>query len=415
MLKRADHFYRQSLTMFSMLMLCAVMLSVALPNGLAQASGQSETERERAFRLYADGKHLEALPILEKLAKANPSDGPVLQQLAFSLLTYSATLPDKEGRKKVRARAREIFVRAVNMGYNVEVLQGMIAVIPPDGGELDFSANKQAEAAMREGEAAFAQDKLDEALAAYQRAMQIEPTLYEAPLFIADVYFRRKQWVQAAEWYAKAIAVDPNRETAYRYWSDALLKEGKMSESRAKAIEAIIAEPYNQRAWVGLIQWAQVNGVEASHPRIEPPDTVQKNGDVREVTVDPKTLNSTDGTSNWTLYNTKRAGWDSKRFAREFPKESAYRHSLREEAEALRAVAEAASKDLKSGKVKALEPSLSDLVKLNEAGLLEAYILLARPDEGIAKDYEAYKAANRDHLKRYLAEYVAPLSAKNTA
>lgn len=414
MLKRADHFYRQSLTIFSMLMLCGIILSAAPPSGLAQASGQSETERERAFRLYAEGKHLEAMPILEKLAKANPSDGPVLQQLAFSLLTYSATLPDKEARKKVRARAREIFVRAVNMDYNVAVLQGMIEIIPPDGGEADFSANKLADAAMREGEAAFAQDKLDQALAAYQRAMQIEPTLYEAPLFIADVYFRRKQWDKAAEWYAKAIAVDPNRETAYRYWSDALLKEGKMSESRTKAVEAIIAEPYNQRAWVGLIQWAQVNGVDLSHPRIEPPNATRRNDGVSEVLVDLNTLNSADGTSNWALYKTKRAGWDSKRFAQEFPKERTYRHSLREEAEALRAVAEAAAKDLKSGKVKTLEPSLSSLVKLNEDGLLEAFILLARADEGIAKDYEAYKAVKRDQLKRYLIEYVAPLSLKNT-
>lgn len=408
MLRRAEYPNRNLLKTLSLLALFGVLLGGA--SVMAQKPDQYASERERAFELYEEGKHLEALPILEKLAEVNPSDGPVLQELAFSLISYSATLPDKEARKKIRARARGIFVRAVNLNYNVAVLQPMIAVIPPDGGEMDFSSNKEAEAAMREGESAFAQGKHDQALAAYQRAMLIEPKLYEAPLFIADVYFLRKQWDKAGEWYAKAIAVDPNRETAYRYWSDALLKEGKMAASRLKAIDAVIAEPYNQRAWVGLVQWARVNSVNLSHPRIAPPN---QEADAAFV-IDPKTLSNEDGSMNWTIYKRERAAWDERRFAREFPKEQTYRHSLLEEALALRAVAEAASKDLKTGKIKTLEPALASLVKLNEDGLLEAYILLARPDEGIAQDYEAYRRTNRDKLKRYLSEYVAQYSLKDT-
>ena len=67
-------------------------------------------------------------------------------------------------------------------------------------------------------------------------------------------------------------------------------------------------------------------------------------------------------------------------------------------------VAEACAKDLKSGKVKELEASLETLVKLNDAGLLEAFILFARPDAGIARDYPAYRATNRDKLRRYWLE-----------
>ena len=64
-------------------------------------------------------------------------------------------------------------------------------------------------------------------------------------------------------------------------------------------------------------------------------------------------------------------------------------------------VAEACAKDLKSGRVKTLEPSLETLVKLNDAGLLEAYVLFARPDQGIVRDYAAYRATNRDKLRKY--------------
>ena len=71
-------------------------------------------------------------------------------------------------------------------------------------------------------------------------------------------------------------------------------------------------------------------------------------------------------------------------------------------------VAEAAAKDIKAGKLKPVNPQIAALVKLNEAGLLEAYILFAHPDAGIAQDYAAYRAKNRDKLMRYLTEYVAP-------
>ena len=45
-------------------------------------------------------------------------------------------------------------------------------------------------------------------------------------------------------------------------------------------------------------------------------------------------------------------------------------------------------------------------MKLNSAGLIEAYILFARPDQGIARDYAAFRKDNRDKLKRYWLEVV---------
>jgi hypothetical protein len=53
-----------------------------------------------------------------------------------------------------------------------------------------------------------------------------------------------------------------------------------------------------------------------------------------------------------------------------------------------------------------LDVSLHNLIKLYDAGFLEAYVLYARPDAGIARDYPAYRAANRDKLRRYWLEVV---------
>jgi len=57
-------------------------------------------------------------------------------------------------------------------------------------------------------------------------------------------------------------------------------------------------------------------------------------------------------------------------------------------------------------KTKDLSPSLAKLKKLNDEGLLEAYILLARPDDGIILDHPAYLKQNRDKLRRYMMQYV---------
>ena len=81
---------------------------------------------------------------------------------------------------------------------------------------------------------------------------------------------------------------------------------------------------------------------------------------------------------------------------------------LPEEAAALRKVAEGVSRDMKAGKIPSLDPSLATLVKLNDEGLLEPYVLLTRADAGIARDYATYRKGHRDKLRSYMDEYVVP-------
>ena len=55
---------------------------------------------------------------------------------------------------------------------------------------------------------------------------------------------------------------------------------------------------------------------------------------------------------------------------------------------------------------KGLSPALVKLKRLDQEGLLESYILLAKPDDGIAQDHPAYLKANREKLRRYMVQYV---------
>jgi hypothetical protein len=52
------------------------------------------------------------------------------------------------------------------------------------------------------------------------------------------------------------------------------------------------------------------------------------------------------------------------------------------------------------------DASLQILKKLEKEGLLEAFILLALPDEGIVQDFGAYRKTNIENLRRYVKQYV---------
>ncbi|HLL74758.1 MAG TPA: tetratricopeptide repeat protein [Pyrinomonadaceae bacterium] len=388
------------------LLVAALSLALATPAHARRQDGDAD-ERRRAVELLQQGNAVAALPLLEKLSAANPSDGQLMFFLGYAVLGQAKILKEAEARKAARLRARGLMLKAQEMGYDDPLLRSVLESIPPGGGHDEvFSQNPQADAAMRDAEAAFVQGKFDDAIASYQTALGHDPQLYDAALFTGDMYTRKNEFDKAAEWYARAVQIDPDRETAYRYSATPLMRQRRYDEAKARYVEAVIAEPYNRLTWVGLGQWARAAGVQLAHPKVEIPAGFSAEGGKMTINLDPKLSMKEDGTAAWVTYGLTRSLWHTQKFAKEFPAEKAYRHTLREEAEALRSVVTSAKEQQKEGKVKTLDPNLARLVRLHEEGLLEAYVLLARPDPGIAQDYAAYRKANRDKLRRYLVEYV---------
>jgi tetratricopeptide (TPR) repeat protein len=401
------------------LLLFGLLLSSAAPRALAQGNTSNQEERKRAMELFDQNKFADAIPVLEKLVKTSPNDVVILERLGWATLVVAGSIKDPQEREAARERAREYLLRAQKLGDTSELLRkGFEVLSGPDTAEMSFSNNAEAERAMREGEEAHTKGDLDKAIAAYQRALQFDPKLYFAALFAGDMYFKKgyqaddprakkENMDKAGEWFARAIAIDENIETAHRYWGDALMNLGNQEEAKAKFIDAIIAEPGNRSGYVGLSQWGQRNQVRMAHPQIEIPVKLSLSGDKKlDVYFDPALRDSADGSGAWEHYGMVRAKWVADDFAKAFPNEKVYRHTLREETEALRKAAEVASELLKTGKVKSLSPSLAALVKLTEAGLLEPYIFFARADQGLTQDYDAYRKANREKIRRYWKEFV---------
>jgi tetratricopeptide (TPR) repeat protein len=392
---------------FAVLLFC---LSTIWHSAMVHAQdGQSIPDMKQQARVLLEQlRYTEAVPLLEKIVAAEPDDSDGHYFLASALLGLGANTKDAATQKQLRLRARAEYITAKKLGNPAPNLDSMISSLPADGsGPSAFSTKAEADALMSEGEALYSRGQLDEAFKAYQKALALDPTLYYAALFSGDVKLHTGDYAQAEIWFQRAIAIDPNKETAYRYSATPLMKQEKFDEARDRYIEAYISEPYNSFTTAGLTQWAELTDNRLAHPKIDIPTTVSfdEKGDVK-INLDSSALLSSkdDGSFAWISYGATRSTWHKEKFAKTFPNESKYRHSLAEEADALRSVISIATADKK---VKNLTPSLAKLKKLNDEGLLEAYILLARPDAGIAQDHAAYLRANRDKLRRYALDYVS--------
>jgi len=361
----------------------------------------------QANELYKAGKKLEALPLYEDLAKTYPDEMIYQERLASCLDAEAEQTNDAAQKKALLTRMRDTARRAVQLGDKANFVQDM-ANFDVDAPNT-FAQGSSAEALMREAEKAFAAGDYPTAEAKYVAAAAADPHLYVAALYAGDAAYAQHDLPTAAQWFAKAIAIDPDRETAYRYWGDAILRYGNDAEAaKNKFIDAVVAEPYNKYSWQGLQQWAVRQKAVLSSPKIDRPAAPvvdPKNPKNITINIDPSSSPKADnGSAAWMAYSMKRALFHGDEFKKQFPDEKEYRHSLKEEDEALSEVV-AIIKELKI-KRDDLDESSRNLLELGDAGMLDCWILINGADQGITRDYPAYRDAHRQLLHDYLARFV---------
>lgn len=383
------------------------MMGLCLCLAVGAASAQQD-EAAKANALFTAGKRIDALPLYEDLAKAHPNEQMYAERLADCLGAQAMQLSDPAQIKAIRIRERDAAKRAVELGDTLEYIR-MLANLDPDA-PLFGAIVSPGKALLAEAEKAFTAGDFPLALAKYTAAAEADPKLYEAPLYAGDTAYVQKDLPTAAKWFARAIAVNPDRETAYRYWGDAILKLGSdPAAAKVKFIDAIVAEPYNKLAWQGLRQWAQAEKAVLLAPKIErpaPPVVDAKKPNNINITLDADATDDKKhpGASAWVMYSLIRAGFRGDEYKKNFPNEKEYRHTLLEESTALAGVAEGVkNQEVKKGQ---LDESLRNVVELNDAGMLDCWILISGADNGIAQDYEAYRKLHRQQLHDYLARFV---------
>jgi tetratricopeptide (TPR) repeat protein len=393
----------------SFFLILLLNLSVSMPLAMAQPNpdASDQAERQKAEALFAQGKRLEALPLLEDLVPKNPNDNELLVELAAALVDHALTLTDKDAAAKERFRARDLVQKAWELGNTSPLEENLRQILGelPANGAIKFSDNPAVDKIVLAGESAFSRRDFDEALKDYAKALKLEPTNYSATLFTANTYDRKNNFARAAEWYKRAIKLNPNIETAYRYYADMLAREGDMAKARTMLIRAAVAEPYNKIVWREIRAWAIINNTAFNIVYVGVPILPRHDPN-------PSARRSQDVSSAWQAYYSVRTDWQKGgRFQKEFPREAEYRHSLPEESEALTAAAKVIEKlkEDKNGRELVTDsPVAGLLLKLYDAGLIDPYVLFSLGDDGIAKDYIAYRVKNRVKLEAYMDRFVMP-------
>jgi tetratricopeptide (TPR) repeat protein len=372
--------------------------------------------RSKAVDLYRAGKFVDAMPLLEQLSSVNPKDYVVKEHWAYCVLEYSKTLSDPGARKTARVHARTLALEAQKAGDQSDMLQELVS-IPEDGSEMTFSDRADVDAAMKAAEAERGKGNLDKAREGYLQVLELEPKNYDATVYVGDIYFSEHAYNSAGEWFAKAVQVDPNREMAYRFWGDALAMEGKNDGAREKYINAVIAQPYTRAGWAALRQWADrvkqpFNAILLENKSSAQPENGKSTGTIDEHALEPANPEK----AGWAAYTKTELVWRQGKFQKEYPNETAYRRSLKEEVEALDTMVNVLASEAASEKKAAkLDPNLLELIQIDHEGLLDAYVLFNRADREIARDYPAYRAEHRDKLYRYMDEFVLPKGTTQAA
>lgn len=379
---------------------CAVFVFISIVSVQAQTEAELKEAMTKGMALVEEGRLVEAVPYLKTIVAAVPDEPKLRFIYGLALLSKSKQIDGVEEAKTLSAESLKQFLAAKQLGLKDERNEAFIRILNGETGESSVSYSKNAEAnkLMQQAEGYFARSEYDEAYNMYQKVLSLDPNVYEAALYSGDVFTKKEDWANAEKWYQKAIAINPGRETAYRYSATPLMKQQKYEQARDRYIEAFITEPYSQMSPRGISQWAQITGAKLGHPAVDIPEIkIDANGKATTV-MNENSL--TDASKAWLAYVLTRESWRKEKFAKTFPAEKAYRHSLQEEAEAIRST-------LKSAKEQNLTNSQFEILqKLDNEGLLEAYILMAQPDQGIARDHENYLKANRAKLRQYVLNYV---------
>jgi tetratricopeptide (TPR) repeat protein len=398
-----------------------------------QHEANFDAERQQANQLWLAGKHLEALPLCEDLCRQDQAIPVFAERHGFALLEKSEIAADPKIKANLEGQGLGELNRAQRLGDNSALLMQTLysysktpigVTIGAPMGALPLTVgythqgSAEAQAYFHQAEVVFGQHNFAEAVPLYVKAAETDTQWYVAALDAGDSYYQMQDSKNAGIWFAKAVTIDPDRETAYRYWADSLNASGDKMGAKAKYIEAVVAEPYANTTWIRLAAWAKGTQKQFVIPRVQRPNYVTEYGKLK---VDPALETETgDGHASWLVYERTRvahggltpAQWimaGATKVNGEFTP-NGYVHTLDEETDALNAMLADVQKKIVFGTVMEdrLEAGIKTMLRLQKLGFLEPFVMLNFHDAGLRHGYPAYRVAHRELLVRYLNTVVTP-------
>lgn len=388
--------------MRSLVPLFLMMFALSLP---AQQDKDLETIHKQAIAAYDKHDYVAALPLYEALLKDQPSSTVFQERTAACLLAAQPGDTPVIHHERM-LRARKLLLQAKAGGDDSNLLQILLEKTADAEANPPSATDKVTpdQELINQAELVFGRGDFEGALALYKKAYETNPQNYGAALFAGDAEYKLGHTDAAGGWYAKAIAINGDMETAYRYWGDALEKAGRHQEAEEKFIMAVVRQPYQRAPRVGLKQWADANHAMIAPPPITLPNrpSVGKDGHINITLPMSSKKDDPEGPVNL-VYQMGAATWQGEKFKKQFPNEKTYRDSLPEEVDTIHTMLKVAD-ELKLPDDK-LSTSVKLLRELDKQNMLECWILLDHPNRDLVADYAPYARNHMDLMAKYIAKY----------
>jgi tetratricopeptide (TPR) repeat protein len=330
------------------------------------------------------GNYNDALASYRAAVKADPAASEALSYLALLMVRASQNTEAKYI-ESYRAQARDYANAALKVDARdpnaMEALRQL-----EDGVEQRRRAPAAAAIkAVNEGELLFSEGKYAAAALKYEQAILLDPGYADAVVFLGDCYYVQGDMARAEQKFRQATVMDPQYGAAWRYLYDALRKQDKRAEAEAAAFGALAAMPSALPNWLRVVESMELAGPPLAQFKWQPRAAVKGT----EIQIDP-TGPESDGTA-WTAYGLSLAAADAKLapFARE----------LATWTSTLQIISELGSAD------KIQDPGLRHMIAFHKGGQLKAALFALHYKEAYRAEFEAWKKAEPDGLKRFVETF----------
>jgi tetratricopeptide (TPR) repeat protein len=282
----------------------------------------------------------------------------------------------------------------------------------------------------KEAESSLAAGRLQQAADAYAKGLALSPEYGPGWVNAGDVQFARKDYAGALGFYRKALALDPSLAQAHHFAADSLFKLDRLSEAEDEYVQALVYDPSYEEVWRSLKIVGPRAGFSAHRPAVSTPagaigDNVD--GKVEIGVADPEWLQYLNCKAVWRhedAYRKVKVAAVPPRYSRSLTVAgTTYPWSVVEEAECLRsyiagnlsATAARLEPGGKSGQaagvsrekvLAAASELVRTLVQVEDADLLDGFILFALFGQRCPMAVALFSDAERSQMERFVRKFV---------
>lgn len=372
------------------LTLAALLLCSSAMAALEPANEAARAHMNKGNAAYTAGKANAALAAWRESIKADPAASQPVSAIAHLFLSASleAKSPERETyRKEAEQHARFALKLDERDPMAMEVLRQLDDPAP----ERAYQPSAEVLKAMDEGEVLFTARDYAGARKHYARAFAMDPKYAQAVLFVGDTYYAEGKLVDAEPYFRRATELAPGYALGWRFLFDAQMGQDKLKDAQVSVLGALAARPSEQQNWLRLARLYSVWG-----------QPLTKFNMVKGVSVEGTTINldqDLPAAENmaWLAYGLGLSTYDAKseKGDKDAPNSPFLRELFAWDA-AMEVLAQTKYKD----KIK--DPALLQMATFHKAGQLKPAILTLLYREAFRNDFEAWKKAEPDGIKRFI-------------